>query len=99
MLLYTVLFAGVGDANVSGTGDTIHCYNAQISGDHFSIAQNSASNGQLNWGYTTKCAVYSSPIVSNGIVYVGSYDHNVYALNAATGAKVWSYDTGGPVSD
>ena len=30
---------------------------------------------------------------------VGSYDHNVYALNATTGAKVWSYDTGGPVFD
>jgi PGF-CTERM protein len=25
---------------------------------------------------------------------VGSYDHNVYALNASTGAKVWNYTTG-----
>ena len=30
-------------------------------------------------------------LVANGIVYVGSYDHNVYALNAATGVKVWTY--------
>ena len=28
------------------------------------------------------------------MVYVGSYDGNVYALNAATGAKLWSYTTG-----
>ena len=31
------------------------------------------------------------------MVYVGSDDNNVYALNASTGAKLWSYTTGGPV--
>ena len=36
----------------------------------------------------------SSPAVANGVVYVGSDDGNVYALNAATGAKLWSYATG-----
>ncbi|MGB8312203.1 MAG: PQQ-binding-like beta-propeller repeat protein [Halobacteriota archaeon] len=33
----------------------------------------------------------------NGIVYIGSLDHNVYALNVKTGTKVWNYTTGGPV--
>ena len=33
----------------------------------------------------------SSPAVANGVVYVGSEDDNVYALNASTGAKLWSY--------
>ena len=36
----------------------------------------------------------SSPAVANGVVYVGSEDNNVYALNAKTGAKLWSYSTG-----
>jgi outer membrane protein assembly factor BamB len=31
------------------------------------------------------------------VVYVGSNDNNIYALNARTGAKLWSYATGGPV--
>ena len=39
----------------------------------------------------------SSPAVANGVVYVGSDDDNVYALNASTGAKLWSYATGGAV--
>ena len=39
-------------------------------------------------GYT----LYSSPAVANGVVYVGSWDGNVYALDAKTGAKLWSYD-------
>ncbi len=38
--------------------------------------------------------VASSPAVADGVVYVGSYDGKVYALNAATGAYVWSYATG-----
>ena len=38
--------------------------------------------------------VDSSPAVANGVVYVGSDDRNVYALNASTGAKLWSYTTG-----
>jgi outer membrane protein assembly factor BamB len=32
--------------------------------------------------------------VANGVVYVGSNDNNVYALNAETGALVWKYTTG-----
>jgi outer membrane protein assembly factor BamB len=33
--------------------------------------------------------------VANGVVYVASHDHDVYALNAKTGSKLWSYATGG----
>ena len=41
--------------------------------------------------------MYSSPAVANGIVYVGSNDKNLYALDAKTGAKLWSYATGNSV--
>ena len=30
----------------------------------------------------------------NGVVYIGSDNFNVYALNATTGAKLWSSTTG-----
>ena len=36
-------------------------------------------------------------MIYNGIVYVGSWDSNIYALNAITGEKIWSYKTSGPV--
>ena len=53
---------------------------------------------QLLWNYTTGNSIaYSSPAVVNGVVYVGSNDHYVYALNAATGTYIWSYKTGGSV--
>jgi outer membrane protein assembly factor BamB len=40
----------------------------------------------------------SSPAVADGVVYVGSWDGTVYALNAASGALLWSYATGGDIS-
>ena len=36
----------------------------------------------------------SSPTVANGIVYIGSGDQNVYALDAGTGALRWTFATG-----
>ena len=51
----------------------------------------------LKWSYTTGNDVDSSPAVADGVVYVGSEDDNVYALNASTGAKLWSYATGSDV--
>ncbi len=36
----------------------------------------------------------SSPAVSGGLVYFGSGDGNVYALDAATGALKWKFKTG-----
>jgi outer membrane protein assembly factor BamB len=66
-----------------------------------------ASNGAKLWSFgvclasttlsgTTNCrpsGVYgSSPAVANGVVYITS-NSSLYALNASTGALLWSYDT------
>jgi outer membrane protein assembly factor BamB len=40
----------------------------------------------------------SSSAVVGGVIYFGSDDGNVYALNAGTGAKLWSYTTAGIVT-
>jgi outer membrane protein assembly factor BamB len=37
--------------------------------------------------------------VANGVVYFASYDNlKMYALNASTGAQLWSYSIGGTTS-
>ncbi|MDO0933617.1 PQQ-binding-like beta-propeller repeat protein [Streptomyces sp. DG2A-72] len=53
---------------------------------------------RLRWRYTTGEAVISSPTVVDGVVYIGSDDNNVYALDAATGSKQWAYATGNRVA-
>lgn len=38
-------------------------------------------------------AIESSPLVVDGRLYFGSWDRRVYALNARTGKKLWSFET------
>jgi outer membrane protein assembly factor BamB len=48
------------------------------------------------WKYITGGPVYSSPAVSNGVVYIGSgygLQGIVYALSASSGAQLWNYTT------
>jgi eukaryotic-like serine/threonine-protein kinase len=40
-------------------------------------------------------AVSSSPAVAKGIVYVGTLDGNLYAMNATNGDRLWNFTTGG----
>jgi hypothetical protein len=47
--------------------------------------------------YPTGNLVDTAPAVANGVVYIGSRDGNLYALNGSTGALLWSYTTGGAV--
>jgi eukaryotic-like serine/threonine-protein kinase len=53
--------------------------------------------GQVQWTYTTGTHISSGPAVAGGIVYIGSDDGRVHALNAATGQVTWTYATGGGI--
>jgi outer membrane protein assembly factor BamB len=44
------------------------------------------------WSFTTGGSV-STPAVVDGVVYVGSQDGNLYAIDAATGVQRWSFAT------
>ena len=52
---------------------------------------------QLKWRYRTEGAVISSPIIVNGILYIGSSDGHLYSLNASNGILIWSYRTNGSI--
>src|SRR5262249_34437168 len=65
------------------------------------LGVNNVGGLKLKWkssdGGLLKTYLQSSPAVSKGIVYFGSENGSFYALNSATGAKLWSYATGGGV--
>ncbi len=42
-----------------------------------------ASSGESLWSYTTKDNISASPAISGGVVYITSWDRNVYALGAS----------------
>jgi eukaryotic-like serine/threonine-protein kinase len=45
--------------------------------------------------FKTGDKIWSTPAVSDSTVYIGSYDHKLYALEAATGEKKWEFESDG----
>jgi len=46
------------------------------------------------WTYTTGGPVTGSCVADNGMVYFGSFDGHVYAINAQSGIQVWNFSVG-----
>ncbi|HHS97856.1 MAG TPA: serine/threonine-protein kinase [Chloroflexi bacterium] len=49
------------------------------------------------WTFACEDEIRSSPTVVDGILYVGAYDNNLYALDAGKGTFIWKYPTEGGV--
>lgn len=49
------------------------------------------------WSFHTVAPVISSPVVADGTVFVGSDDHFLHALDAATGREKWKFSTNGNI--
>jgi eukaryotic-like serine/threonine-protein kinase len=45
------------------------------------------------WEFACEDEIRGTPTYHDGLVYIGSYDNNLYALNAATGEFLWKYPT------
>ena len=56
-----------------------------------------AARRALRWQVLTDGPIYSSAIISaDGLtIFVGSDDHNLYAVNSVDGSLKWEYATGG----
>jgi len=60
-------------------------------------SNNYTSIDDVKWKFKTGGKVFSSPVVCNGMVYVGSEDHNLYAIDKISGKLLWKFHTGGAV--
>ncbi len=66
-------------------------YNQLRTGATLASAPNSANQ---MWRFATGSFVYSSPAVSDGLVFVASYDNYVYAIDEYSGQQKWAFYTG-----
>ncbi|WP_411973444.1 PQQ-binding-like beta-propeller repeat protein [Sphingobacterium sp. Lzh-3] len=80
----------------------------QLRGQHLALArsldrQNYAASSNvglkpsLKWKFQTKGKLFSSPIIWGDVVFVGSCDSNLYALNKTSGDVLWTYKTAGEI--
>ncbi len=51
----------------------------------------------VKWKFATGDRIVSSPVWWEGVLYFGSDDNNLYAVDAETGRQKWKYSTQGPV--
>lgn len=69
--------------------------------DNLNRDGNSATNGPAMlaeaWAYCTGAAVLSSPVVSNGVVYSGSTNGTLAALNARSSRLLWRFQASGSI--
>ncbi len=49
------------------------------------------------WSFKCEDEIRGTPAIFQGALYIGSYDNNLYALNAADGKFQWKYPTDGGV--
>ena len=56
------------------------------------------SQPEILWKVKTNGQVISSPVLVDDVVYVGSEDHFLYAIDATNGTVKWKYKTNGPVN-
>ena len=57
-----------------------------------------AARTELVWSFACEDEVRSSPCVTGGMLFVGCYDTNLYALDAGRGEFRWKYPTQGGIS-
>lgn len=52
---------------------------------------------QVKWRFKANAPFFSSPIISDGIVFFGGLDSTVYAIDVQTGNLSWKVKTGGEI--
>jgi outer membrane protein assembly factor BamB len=67
----------------------VQCLQDQAGANGFVVAWD-ADTGRERWRFKS-APIESSPLLKNGRLYFGSWDHNVYAIDAKTGKKIWSF--------
>src|SRR5215475_6708475 len=93
----------IGGAPIAGSGAEVRgpCAGPQFRGGGAHVATYCSapvrSLAGLRWKFATDGPVRSSPVISGGVVFVGSGDHRLYALDAKTGNAIWRFDAGAPV--
>ncbi len=87
-------FLGAKNRYIGGAviaGDLILAPNA----DHHLYALD--KQGTLVWSFESGEPLWSSPLVENGVVYLSSMDHSLYALDLKSGKKIWQAVLGGAI--
>ncbi len=73
-------------------------FGRDMSNTRFSPFNTSHVDGTLKWSYESDTWLWSSPAIgSEDLLYFGSPNNNMYALNTEDGSEQWIYSSGGHI--
>ena len=75
--------------------DEDHIYLAYLNKNLQALDINSPS--VVVWTFETENGIWSEPLLVDGVLYFGSMDHYLYAVNASNGRQIWKTELGGAV--
>lgn len=82
--------------NIESVKKTTFMSNSQHTGRYSSLPIREEPG--ILWKVKTEGQVISSPVVLEDVVFVGSGDHKLYAIDASSGVIQWAYKTGGAIN-
>jgi eukaryotic-like serine/threonine-protein kinase len=93
--VFVVSFLFVRCNSSSTWNDVFHADEA-----HTGIYRNAGGKnlGIVRWKFKTGDKIFSSPVIKDGLAYIGSEDSNLYAVKTYSGELSWKFHTGGAVS-
>jgi outer membrane protein assembly factor BamB len=94
-VVFFTLAHGISGSLSAGAKDTMYRANPEHTGVYYNSGIK-PTNTEL-WRFVTGGGVTSSPAVWKGVVYVGSHDNNLYAIDEVTGKEKWRFTTYGKV--
>jgi len=53
-----------------------------------------ANEQAISWKYKTNGRIYSTPLLEDTVLYIGSLDGYFYAIDARDGSEIWNYNVG-----
>jgi len=83
---------------VGGYDGRIYALEAQPDVGSLPVVEGVRVNDRLLWTYAADAGFETNPLVVGGRVYAGSRGGCLYALDAATGARIWKYVAGSPIT-
>ena len=57
----------------------------------------SQSTGKIVWKFQTGGMIYATPSLHEEVLYVGSLDSTLYAVNRKNGSEIWRFRSGAPI--
>ena len=93
---------GAGEVEPASNGGWT-LYGADLAGTRVSQATrisslSVASLGQ-SWSVEVGAPVSGTPVIAGGVVYLGAYNGTLFAFDLASGAPLWTYETGAAVPE